>query len=112
MLFKIWFSLISTVLVAALGILAFIFSVTNVLHWILLFILTIIIALTILVYLEKPQKEDSNIRKIYEEFIKAKDARIAELEQKSDVMFKTAMRREDMNIELTQLKRKLEGKQN
>jgi ATP-dependent Zn protease len=109
MLLKVWFKLVVVVLLGSLLTLLFDFDVLNALHWISLFVIATTIALTILVYLERPKKQ--NIKKLeqtYAKFLQQKDKQIEELQKKTDVMFKTAFKRSEADIELAELKRKLE----
>ena len=106
---KAWFSLISAILVVSLFTLLYNFNLINILHWVSLIVLTIAIIMTMIVYLEKPHKNQSNdLEKIYSEFLKEKDRKIEELQEKSGVLFKTAMKKAENNVELAELKRRYE----
>ena len=110
---KEWFSLISVILVITFINLIFTFQFDNILHWIYLISLTIAILMTVFVYLEQPHKKDVNIlKKTYSDFLKEKDSKIDKLKQETDLMFKTAAKRAEKDIELEELKRKLEEKTN
>ena len=79
--------------------------------WII--ILLVSIALTSIVFLEKPHlKSAKNLQKTYADFLKQKDLRITELENKNQVLLRTSVKHSDENIQLAQLKRKLEEKTN
>ena len=112
MLIKVWFGLVSAILFGTLVALVANFSILNMLHWIMIIILVIAVILTILVYLENPLKKKNNtdLQKTYAEFLKQKDRQIEELQKKSNVILKTAMKREEVSVELQELKRKLEAK--
>ena len=109
MLIKYWFGLMSVILVVTLLTLIFSFNIANVFHWISLIALTIAVALTILVYLEKPyKKEVKQLQKTYSDFLAQKDSQIEELQKKGDLMFKTSMKKSEQDIELAELKKRLE----
>ncbi len=111
MLVKIWFGLLLTILVATLGVLVAGFDVLSVFDWIAFLALTWTIGLTAYMYLEQPHKKEiKELQRTYEQFIKKKDKEMEELRSKSDLWFKTALKRSDENIELAELKRRLEEK--
>lgn len=117
MLLKIWFSTISTLLVVGLMFLLFYFELSNIIHWISLFAMLLAIILTTIVYLEKPHKKGNNVHKeiqhihnTYSEFIKEKDKKIEELQKKSDLLFKTSVKRSEESVELANLKKKWDEK--
>lgn len=81
------------------------------LHFIYLIGLTAAITFTVLIYLEQPHKKDVNIlKKTYADFLKQKDNKIDKLKQETDLMFRTAAKRAEKDLELEELKRKLEEK--
>jgi hypothetical protein len=80
----------------------------NPLHWIWLVILITTAALTLIIYLEQPYKKDAkNLQKTYSDFLKQKDMRIEELQKKSDLLFRTSLKKAEADVELAELKRKL-----
>lgn len=107
MLFKIWLSLMSAVLTISFIELIIKFNLTNVFHWIYLIFLVITMTLTILIYLEKPKNNQNNLQKTYADFLKQKDKKIQELEEKNQLIFKTAVKRSEHEIELAELKKRL-----
>lgn len=111
MIFKIWFSLISTMLFVYLVLLLINFQLSNIFHWAYLLVLTCAIMLTTLAYLEKIHNKDvKTLERDYAEFLKQKDKQIEELQKKSGLLFKTAVKRTEKDLELEELKRKLEEK--
>jgi len=113
MLIKIWFSLISSILFISLVLLLSNFKLLNVFYWLWLLILIIASAFTIVVYLEQPHKKNiKQLEKTYSEFLKEKDKQIEELHNKGSLLFKTAMKKAEKDLELEELKRRLEEKVN
>jgi hypothetical protein len=111
MLLKTWFGLVCTILLASLFILIFNFNVTRITHWVSMIALILAVALTILVYLEQPHKKEiARYKKIYEDYAFTKDKIISDMKDKNNVLFKTAMKHSEENIQLAELKRKLEEK--
>lgn len=110
MLIKMWFSLVSFVLVFALAVLLANFKTNNILHWLSLLVLTITIAMHCIVYLERTKNKHTDLQKTYSEFLKRKDKQIEELQLKNELMFKTAVKKSSSELELAELKRKWEEK--
>lgn len=110
MLIKVWFSLVSIILISALAILLTNFKINNILYWISLLILTITIAMQCIVYLERTKRKTKDLQTTYSEFLKRKDKQIEELQLKNELMFKTAMKKSSAELELNELKRKWEEK--
>lgn len=111
MILRIWFGLVNVVLITALAILLYNFNLLSIFHWIAFLALVWGLGLSIFVYLEKPHKQDLKlIQKEYEQFLRRKDKQIEELQSKSDVLFKTAFKRSEHEMELNELKKKLEQK--
>ena len=109
MLLRNWFSLISLILVVSLFKLLYNFNFTNIFHWISLIGLVVTIALTILVFLEQPHKKSTKqLEKTYSEFLKQKDRQIEELQNKGSLLFKTSLKKAETDVQLAELKRKLE----
>ena len=115
MLIKTWFSLVAVILIVSLLVLLADFNLANPLHWFALVTLTLAITLQTIIYLERPKRNANDVamlQKTYKEFLEQKDKLIEELQQKKDILFKTAMKKADNDIELAELKRKWEEKMN
>ncbi|HIH39613.1 TPA: hypothetical protein HA219_02760 [Candidatus Woesearchaeota archaeon] len=109
MLLKTWFSLVSVILVSTLAVLLYNFNFT-LLYWISLLVLIIAISMQFIIYLEKTNNKNHDMQKTYSDFLKRKDRQIEELQLKNNLMFKTAMKKSQADIELAELKRKWEEK--
>ena len=92
-MFKTWFGLISVILFVSLVNVIVSFNLFDILHWIYLIVLIIATVLTIIVYLENPSKKSKNIEEVYSDFLKEKDRKIEELQNKNEVIFKTAFKK-------------------
>ena len=112
MLIKIWFSLISGILFISLVLLLSSFKLFNIFYWLWLLILITASAITIVVYLEQPKDGSKQLEKTYSDFLKEKDKQIEELQNKGSLLFKTTMKKAEKDLELDELKRRLEEKAN
>lgn len=107
---KQWFSLICTILFVNLVILLSNFNLRNVLHWIAFVILIVAITMTLIIYLKHKNNKTIDLESTYNEFLKQKDKQIEELQNKNELMLKTALKRSGTDIELAELKKKWEDK--
>jgi len=99
MLIKIWFSLISAILVVSLGTLLYSFNFINILHWIALIALVYASGLSLLIYLERPHIKDmKEMQDMYGYYLKKKDQQIDELQKRNQLMLNTAMKNAERDL--------------
>jgi len=99
------------VILGALASLMFTFNFLSIVHWISFLVLVGTLALTCYIYLEQPhRKEFKSLQKTYAYFLDKKDKKIDELENKSQILFNTSMKRSEADVELKELKKRLEKK--
>ncbi|MBN2421391.1 hypothetical protein JXB27_03885 [Candidatus Woesearchaeota archaeon] len=111
MLLRTWFGLVNSIILIALFLVLFNFEIKNVLNWVSLIALVLALALSMIIYIEKPHaKETIKLKKDYADFLKRKDKIIDEMRQKNDLIFNTAKKRSEADIELAELKKKWEEK--
>ena len=109
MILKVWFGLIGIVLVWSLSSLLYSFNVLHIGHWIWFLILVSALTITLHVYLAEPhRKEAKELERNYAYFLKKKDKQINELQNKSQILFNTSVKRSEADVELQELKKKLE----
>ncbi len=63
-------------------------------------ILIIASLLTVIVYLERPNNDVKQLQKTYSDFLKEKDRQIEELQNKGSLLFKTAMKNAEKDLEM------------
>lgn len=111
MILKIWFGLIGIVILGSLGALLYSFDLLNIGHWVWFLILVCSLAMTAHMYMSEPyRKETKELERNYAYFLKKKDKQIEELQNKSQVLFNTSMKRSEADVELQSLKGKFNKK--